>query len=491
MLSHLPVLQVILPLLGAPACLILGRGKFAWLFALLISALSFCIAAMLLHTVYHQGVISYALGGWQAPWGIEYRIDLLNAWLLLIVSGSSTVALLAAQSSIDVEIAPEKQTIFFVAWLLCLAGLLGILATGDAFNVFVFLEVSSLSTYTLISLGPKRESLWAAFRYLIMGTIGATFILIGIGLMYIMTGTLNMQDLAQRLPLASDSSTVFTAYAFIIVGVSLKLALFPLHLWLPNAYTHAPSIVTTFLAASATKVALYLMIRFTYTVFPSHFSQIDIPLEEIFIVLGITGVISASIAAIYQADVKRAIAYSSVAQVGYMVVGLGIGGVLGLQATLLHVFNHALMKATLFMALAAIACRIGVTTLTSMQGLGRKMPWTSFGFVVGGLSIIGVPLTAGFISKWYLVSAAALSDRWLLVLLIMIGSLLAIVYIWRVVEALYFKPAADSTPLKEAPLAMLLALWLLVFGNIYFGIDTRLPVSISAEAAIALQEGRP
>ncbi len=490
MLSHLPILQVILPLLGAPACLILGRGKLAWLFALLVSALSFLIAATLLNTVYHDGVISYALGGWQAPWGIEYRIDLLNAWLLVIVSGSSTVALLAAQSSINVEIPQDKHTIFFVAWLLCLAGLLGILATGDAFNVFVFLEISSLSTYTLISLGPSRQSLWAAFRYLIMGTIGATFILIGIGFLYIMTGTLNMQDLATRLPPASESSTVFAAYAFILVGISLKLALFPLHLWLPNAYSYAPSIVTAFLAASATKVALYLLIRFTYTIFPSEFSQIDIPLEDIFIALGIVAVFSASIAAIYQADIKRAIAYSSVAQIGYMIIGLGIGGVLGLQATLLHIFNHALMKATLFMALAAIAYRIGATTLTAMQGLGRKMPWTSLGFVAGGLSLIGVPLTAGFVSKWYLVSAAALSGRWPLVFLILLGSLLAIVYIWRVVEALYFKPAADNAPVKEAPFAMLLALWLLVFSNIYFGIDTRLPVSISAEAAIALQEGR-
>ncbi len=173
-----------------------------------------------------------------------------------------------------------------------------------------------------------------------------------------------------------------------------------------------------------------------------------------------------------------------------MIIGLGIGGVLGLQATLLHIFNHALMKATLFMALAAIAYRIGATTLTAMQGLGRKMPWTSLGFVAGGLSLIGVPLTAGFVSKWYLVSAAALSGRWPLVFLILLGSLLAIVYIWRVVGALYFKPAADNAPVKEAPFAMLLALWLLVFSNIYFGIDTRLPVSISAEAAIALQEGR-
>ncbi|WP_273010010.1 proton-conducting transporter membrane subunit, partial [Spongiibacter tropicus] len=208
MLSHLPILQVIVPLLGAPACLILGRARLAWAFSLLVSMLSLFMAALLLLQVYDTGTISYALGGWDAPWGIEYRIDLLNAWLLLIVAGSSTLALLAAQTSISREIAAEKQVFFYVAWLLCLAGLLGILATGDAFNVFVFLEISSLSTYTLVSLGKDRKALWAAFRYLILGTIGATFILIGIGFMYMMTGTLNMADLAQRLPAINDSYTV-------------------------------------------------------------------------------------------------------------------------------------------------------------------------------------------------------------------------------------------------------------------------------------------
>lgn len=489
MLDHLPILTVILPLLGAPACLIVGRAKLAWLFALLVSSLAMLSAILLLQQVYQHGLISYELGGWEAPWGIEYRIDLLNAWLLLIVSASSTLTLVAAHTSIQREITADKQTLFYVAWLLCLAGLLGILATGDAFNVFVFLEISSLATYTLISLGKQRQALWAAFQYLVVGTLGATFILIGIGLMYMMTGTLNMADLAERLPYSNGSKTIFAAYAFIIVGISLKLAMFPLHFWLPNAYTFAPSIVTAFIAASATKVAVYLLIRFTFTVFAVDYSNTDIPLQDILIVLGVLTVFSASLAAVYQSNIKRAIAFSSVGQIGYMVIGIGIGSLLGIQATLLHLFNHAMMKAGLFLALTAMVYRLGASQLSDLQGLAKRMPWSCMAFVIGGLSLIGVPLTVGFISKWYLVAAAVAEGRWPLVFLVVLGSLLAIAYIWRVVEAMYFKPCAEEAPRGEAPLSILLPLWLMIAGNIYFGIDTRLPLAITRDAAAALLGG--
>ncbi len=486
MLSHLPILQVILPLLAAPSCLILGRPALAWGFSFATSAAAMLISMLLLQQVWLEGPISYFLGGWEAPWGIEYRIDLLNAFLLLIVSSLSTVVLAGARQSVAAEVEPNKQTLFYVSWLLCLAGLLGILATGDAFNVFVFLEVSSLSTYTLISLGRDRKALWASYQYLIVGTIGATFILIGIGLMYMMTGTLNMQDLAQRLPVVADTRTVFAAYAFVIVGVCLKLALFPLHLWLPNAYAYAPSAVTAFLAATATKVAVYLLIRFSFTVFGADFGAMDIPLHQLFIALGLIAVFSASLVAILQIDIKRAIAYSSVAQIGYMIIGLGLGSAAGLQATLLHLFNHALMKGALFMSLAAVALRMGSTRLNDLAGLSQRMPLTAMAFVLGGLSLIGVPLTVGFISKWYLVIATLEMGMWPVAALILVGSLLAVMYIWRVVEVMYFRDPPASSQVSEAPVSVLLPLWLLVVANIYFGIDTALPVSVTADAAQAL-----
>lgn len=488
MLNHFPILQVVLPLLAAPSCLILNRGRLAWAFSLVVSALTLLISLTLLQQVLRDGVISYALGGWDAPWGIEYRIDLLSAYVLVIISGISTVVLLAAQTSIESEIPPSQQTFFYVTYLLCLAGLLGIVATGDVFNVFVFLEISSLSTYALIAMGRNRRAVWSAYQYLIMGTIGATFILIGIGFLYMMTGTLNMQDLAQRLPALESSHTVLTAFAFIVVGICLKLALFPLHLWLPNAYSYSPSIVTVFLSATATKVAVYMLLRFILTVFGEEFSFARQPLTEILVPLAIIGLLTASTSAIFQDDIKRMLSYSSVAQIGYIVLGIAMGTALGITAGLLHVFNHALMKAALFMALAAVAYRMGGTTISHMRGLAHTMPLTFWAFVIGGLSLIGIPPTVGFVSKWYLVMAAIELGWWPIVIFILLGSLLALIYIGRVVEAGWFGEPEQNDK-KEAPITILIPLWLLVIANLYFGLDTRLTENVASLAAAQLLGG--
>ncbi|WP_416306615.1 monovalent cation/H+ antiporter subunit D family protein [Neptunicella sp. SCSIO 80796] len=491
MLSHLPILQVIVPLLAAPACLLLNNPRLSWLLACFAGGVSLLISSLLLYQVQQSGVISYMLGGWDAPWGIEYRIDLLSAYVLLIVSAIGTVVLLAANTGIRQEIADDKQSLFYVLYLLCLAGLLGIVATGDIFNVFVFLEISSLATYALVAFGRDRRALLAAYQYLILGTIGATFLLIGIGLLYSLTGTLNMQDVAERLPQGTDSSSVYTAFAFMIVGVGLKLALFPLHLWLPNTYTYAPSMVTAFLAATATKVAIYLLIRLHFSIFGDDFGKEII--QPLFITLGLMGIFVASMVAIKQPNIKRLFAYSSVAQIGYMIIGIGIGTSLGLQATLLHLFNHALMKGALFLALAAVVYRIGSTDRASFNGLAKHMPWTMAAIVVAGLSLIGVPLTVGFISKWYLVLASFQNGLWPVALLIVIGSLLAVYYVWALVESAYFGKAdvnsKASTQINEAPLSLLIPVWILVLANIYFGIDTRLPLEASASAASFLMGG--
>lgn len=492
MLTHLPILQVIVPLMAAPLCLFLPRPRQIWLFALIASGLAFLISAMLLQQVMTSGTISYTLGGWDAPWGIEYRIDQLNALLLLIITAISTVVLLAADTSIRDELPENRYTLFYVLYMLCMAGLLGIVATGDAFNVFVFLEISSLSAYALIALGKDRRALWASYQYLIMGTIGATFILIGIGMMYQMTGTLNMDDLSRRLPEVAQTRTVFAAFAFVIVGICLKLAMFPLHLWLPNAYAYAPSMVTTFLAATATKVAIYLLIRFTFSVFGLSFSFTTLPLQVLFLVLGLSGIFAGSIKAIYQQNVKHLFAYSSIAQIGYMIVGYSISTTTGLMATLLHLFNHALMKGALFLALGAVMYRIGSVRLEQFHGLGRQMPYTMAAIVIGGLSLIGVPLTVGFVSKWYLVMASLENGWWPVAILILLGSLLAIVYVWRIVEVAYFEPPReDSTPVNEAPLSFLIPVWILVAANIYFGIDTRLSVEVAQAASQSLFGGNP
>ncbi|SHG85523.1 monovalent cation/H+ antiporter subunit D family protein [Ferrimonas marina] len=486
MLAHLPILQVIVPLMAAPACLLLRPTRLLWLFCMMACGLAFAISLLLIAQVIDSGPIVYQLGGWQAPWGIEYRIDALNAFLLVLVSGVGTLVLWAAQYSIERELPEQSQLYFYIAYLLCMAGLMGILATGDAFNVFVFLEISSLATYTLVGLGKDRRALWASYQYLIMGTIGATFILIGIGLMYMMTGTLNMHDLAQRLPEVAHTRTLFTAFAFFSVGVCLKLAVFPLHLWLPNAYAYAPSVVTAFLAATATKVALYVMLRFVFDIYGVTFSFEHLPLQKIHLMLGLAGIFAGSLIAIYQTNVKRLLAYSSVAQIGYMILGFSLASELGLVATLLHMFNHGLMKGALFLALAAVVYRIGSAELSQFKGLGQRMPLTMAAIVVGGLSLIGVPLTVGFVSKWYLVLALLEQGWWPVVVLVLLSSMLAVIYVWRIVEVAYFQPPEPGTQREEVPMGFLLPVWILVFANIYLGIDTRFTVGIAEMTAQGL-----
>ena len=483
--AHLPILQVIVPLIAAPLSAFCRRAGVAWYLSLVICAVSFAISIALLIQVLEEGHISYLLGSWAAPWGIEYRVDVVNAFVLMIISGIGTAVLPYARTSVAAEIEPHNQALFYTAYLLCLTGLLGMVITGDAFNAFVFLEISSLSTYALVALGAgtDRRALSAAYTYLVMGTIGATFFVIGIGLVYMMTGTLNMADLAARLQGLEHNRTVLVAFAFIVTGIGLKLALFPMHLWLPNAYAFAPSAVTVFLAATATKAAVYLLLRFLFTVFGTDYHILGLTMTWLFTPLALAAMFAASTVAIFQVELKRMLAYSSVAQIGYMVLGMSFLSVTGLNATIIHLFNHALMKGALFMVLGAIVLRQGAATFNTIRGLGRKMPWTMAAFVTGGLSLIGVPLTVGFVSKWYLVAAALESGRWPLAVLIVLSSLLAVIYVWRVVEAAYLEePPADSKA-TEAPLSMLVPTWILIAANIYFGVDAGLTSRIASAGA--------
>ncbi|MGH2378263.1 MAG: monovalent cation/H+ antiporter subunit D family protein [Candidatus Limnocylindria bacterium] len=487
--ADLPALLVVTPLLAAPVAVMLQRGTPAWAVAWLASLGSLAFSAALLAEVWSSGPVRYFIGSWPPPWGIEYRVDLANAPLLLLISAVGSVVLPYAKASVEQEIGADRRHLFYAVFLLCLAGLLGTTVTGDAFNVFVFLEIASLATYALVAMGRDRRALTAAYQYLIVGTVGATFILIGIGLMYVTTGTLNMLDLADRLPGAEAPRTVSAALAFFTVGVALKLALFPLHLWLPNSYAYAPSAVTAFIAATSTKVAAYLLMRSWLTVFGHAYTYGILSAHVVVGALAVAGMVGASMSAIFQTNVKRLLAYSSVAQMGYILLGVSIGSQTGIAAGMLHVFNHALIKGALFLAIGCVSYRVGSALLTDMRGIGRQMPWTMAAFVIGGLSLIGLPLTTGFVSKLQLVLGALEQDLWPLALVILATSLLALVYVWKVVEVAYFQPPVEGRRVSEAPLGLLVPTWLLALANVYFGIDTRLTWGLAVEAARALLAG--
>ena len=495
MVAEHPILVIIIPLISALAIPLLSRinRDLGWFTALAATFLSFICALSLLCGVMATGRISYHLGGWKPPWGIEYAVDHLNGFVLVIITFISFAVAYYAKKSVDKEIGEEKAPIFYSAYMLFVTGLTGVTITGDIFNLYVFIEITSLSAYTLIAMGQRREALIASFNYLILGTIGGTFVLLGVGYLYMVTGTLNMADLSRLLPELYSSNAVRTAFAFFTVGLSLKIALFPLHIWLPKAYTEAPSVVSAVIAATATKVMAYVLIRIMFTVFSVDFNVNVLPVTTILIILSSIAIIMGSVLALAQTNLKRMLAYSSIGQIGYIVLGVALVNKLAMTGALIHILNHALMKGTLFMVAGVLVYTTGICDISGLRGLGRKMPFTMAAFTIAALSMIGVPLTVGFTSKWYLALGALEADMWYLIPVILVSSLLTAVYFWRIVESIYFLPTPVDDLTTEskrlnAPPSMVLATCALAILCIVFGIAAYIPIEVTDLAAKALIE---
>jgi multicomponent Na+:H+ antiporter subunit D len=490
-LEQLPALQVAVPLLTAPVCLLLRAPRLAWAAATAASVMAFAISITLAVDVRAGGVLTYDMGGWPPPFGIELRIDALNALVLLLTTGSAALALLCGERSLAREIDDSRKPLFFAAWLIALAGLSGIAVTGDAFNVFVFMEISSLATYILIAAGSDRRALTATFKYLVMGTVGATFYLIGVGLVYMMTGTLNFADMEMRIADVADQRPVLVAAGFITIGLALKAALFPLHVWLPNAYTYAPNVVTAFIAACSTKAAIYVLLRFDFFVFQGNLAGHAVQFASFLMPLALLGILVGSAVAVVEGHLKRLLAYSSVAQIGYILLGASFSTTAGLTAGVVHLFNHALAKGALFLAVAALAVRLKGLRLDDIGGVGRQMPWTMAALVLAGASLVGIPGTAGFVSKWLLLEAAL--EHGVLgivaVVVVLVSSLASVVYVWRIIERAYF--GTGATAAGEAPWPMLTVLWVAALANVYFGVVPGLPVGLAESAADELLSHLP
>lgn len=492
--THGVAFAIVLPLMMAAVVAMLPKVRgLAWIISLAVVVSVAFAAVAVLETQMGVGSFIYRMGGWEPPHGISLAIDAVNAPILLLIATMGVFSFVYAMPAVAAEVAPKRQGPFYAALLLCIAGLCGMVVTGDAFNVFVFLEVSSISTYTLVAMGANRDrrALSAAFNYLILGSIGATFYVIGVGFLYAETGTLNMADMQRILAgLEGGSRVSQVAFGFIVVGLGLKLALFPLHTWLPGAYAYSPTVVTAFLASTATKAALYLLYRFCFTVFDPSFDYVAVVLTYVVTALAVTGMIFASLQAFFQTDARRTLAFSSVAQVGYMLLGIGILTTAGLAGSYLHLINHAVVKGGLFLALGAMWYRFGITRISDMAGLAKTMPITTAAFTVLAFSLIGVPFTAGFVSKVALAEAAAEKGWWWAVAVIMITSILALFYMGRMMMVAYFSPPpascvrANGTVMRnEAPVLMLLPMAGLAVLSILIGLRGNVPLTEISEAA--------
>jgi multicomponent Na+:H+ antiporter subunit D len=477
--AHIPVLIPLFFLFGALFAPLLGsiHRSLAHITAVFGSALAFLFSCFGLHAVLTQGTISYHIAGWMPPMGIEFILDPLSAFFCVILSGITLLVMIYAKKSVAFE-TPFKEIPFYSLSMLLLGGLCGMVMTGDLFNLYVFLEIGALAGYALVAIGDKRAPV-SAFRYLTLGTAGAAFYLIGLAFLFVSTGTLNMADISRVLPLVQNSTPVIMGIIFIVMGIGLKMALFPMHAWMPDAYTYASSSAAALIAPIGTKVAAYVLLRFMFFVVDPDFLRHELHLLQIVGFLGALGIIWGSLMAICQKELKRMLAYSSVAQVGYIALGIGLASPLGFIGAVLHALNHACMKACLFFVSGSLRLRLGHSNISLMTNtLRQSMPWTAAAFSLAAISMIGLPPTAGFFSKWYLALGAIEQSHWIFLTVLLVSSLLNVVYFFRVMERIYLKPqqegAVDASTLdisrNEAPASMLMPTLILATGLLVLGL---------------------
>lgn len=482
LVQHLPVLIIVVSIISAITILIAGwiNKKISWYISAITISAQFISSIIILKQVITIGIIRYRLGGWAPPWGIEYVVDPLNAYILIILLFLGLVCIIYSKKNIEHEL-PGKVTSFYTIYQLLITGLCGIIVTGDIFNMYVFIEIASLSAYALIASRGKI-ALRASFTYLILGSIGACFFLIGIGFLYAITGSLNMHDISLLLPPFYANRVVITSFVLILVGLSIKMALFPLHTWLPDAHAFAPSEISAMLSGIIIEVSTYAFIRVAFSVFTTQFLQL-FPIFEILSWIASGAIIFGSILAITQINFKRMLAYSSVANMGYIVLALGLSNSAktpywgGLNPTLMHILNHSLMKGCLFLVAGGFIYKAELWNINQFYHLGKKMPYTSAAFVIAAISIIGIPPSAGFVSKLYIILASIETRHFFFVAILLLSSLLNLIYFWRVIETIYMKTEdgkGNLTPFSlskdEIPISMLIPIWVMASLCVLMGI---------------------
>ncbi|MDW7649846.1 MAG: monovalent cation/H+ antiporter subunit D family protein [Bacillota bacterium] len=432
--------------------------------------------------------ISYAAGGWEAPWGIEVLINPFSAFMLVVISSVSLLILLYGTSSLETEVPERGIGWYYTIFMLLVASMMGMAITNDLFNMYVFIEVTGISACALVLAKGTRLSTEAAFKYLLLATVGSGFVLFGIALLYLVTGNLNITFVANefRTVYMQYPYLIWTILSFFLVGFGIKSALFPLHVWLPDAHSSAPTSSSAVLSGLVVKAYIVALIKFYFLVFG--FEMLDhIFIRHMILLMASAAMIGGSMFAFVQLNLKRRLAYSSVAQIGYIFLGIGLGSVAGLTAGILHIFNHAVMKTCLFLAAGAIYRQTGETQVNHLKGLAYQMPLTVGAFTVAALSMIGLPLFNGFISKWYLAVGSIHAGMPMFVGLIIISGLLNASYFLPIVWQAFFVESNNQPRtfvMDKIPKTMSVALVALVAMIVYFGIFPGFPLSLAEKAVI-------
>ncbi len=438
----LPLL-VVVPIVAAtlPIALGLKYENVGWPVAAVTTlGLTGLVAAVATQVYAGGGGFNHELGGFAPPVGIELVADELSAAVLVLVA---LVSLLTLAFS---RVAGPRGNAFHSGYLLLTGGLMGVVLTGDLFNMFVFLEIVGLTTYALIAADRSGASAYASLKYLVLGTVGASLYLVGVGYVFLATGTLNMLDLQSSIAAVGYTDPLVQAgYAFIVAGFALKIALFPVHTWQPDAYQHAPDAVSTFVAALVSTAGAYALIRVTYTVFTVDFLVANEAITTGVLVVSGVSILAGSALAAMQSDLKRMFAYSSVAQFGMIAAAVALANETALLGALIHLVGHGLLKFGLFLAVGLIALGYGVQRLDQLPSFAREAPYTAGAIAVLGLALVGIPPSIGFLGKWYIavgaveVSAAGGGFAGIgIAMVIFISTLFTLAYVARIIERFYF-----------------------------------------------------
>ena len=448
--------------------------------------------------------IVYAFGGWPPPVGIVYEVDRLNAMLSLLVSG---VVFLATVYSVRYMERDDGVELYYTLLLAFEAGMLGCLLTGDFFNLFVMLEVMSVSAYGLVAFRrDSHEAVEAAIKYAIVGSVATTIYFTGVAFAYGSLGTLNMANMASMVRMGSafpvvggrpvSGSWPLGVSAFIALmfwAFAMKAAIAPNHFWLPDAHPAAPSPISALLSGLMVKVALYVLIRFFYTVFrgAEALTFIALPLNVIVVAMGAASALIGAFMMLVQADIKRLIAYGTILNVGYIAMGLGLSmpsnaSPTGLTAALLHVINHAVAKALLFLCAGSFIHAAAARSLDALAGVGRRMPWTSASFLIGALTLSGVPPLSCFMSKILLLQAF-LEVGWLApaIVIVVLTSALSLLGYLKVFYNVYLRAPSGELSVEEAPASMLAPMLILAALCVVLGVAAPWLIGLVVEPAVA------